>query len=1850
MSLKLVRLRRLLALTIFSCSALATTAQTLTPTSLSFGNWVVQTASTSKAVVLNNTSTAPLAISSISVSGDFGQTSTCPIAPATLAAGGSCKISATFTPTALGVRTGTLTVSDNASNTPQTAQLSGTGVTPVALSPSSLGFGNQLVNATSAAKVLTVQNNQTVPLTIAGISTSGDFAQTSNCPLSPNTLAAKLSCTISVAFTPTAPGARTGTLTVSDNAPNSPQTASLTGTGTVPVSLSPASLAFASQGVSTTSTGKSVTLKNTQTVPLTIWGVSTSGDFAETSTCPLAPNTLGAGASCTISVTFTPTAPGTRTGTLSISDNAPGSPQAASLSGTGTLSGLLSILVAPTNPNLSIGNQQQFVATGVFSGGRSINISNFVSWSSSAPPVARVNSTGLAQALNQGVATVTAAYGAVSGATTITVATPYVTSISVIPDNTSAPVGAYEQFTAVLSYSDGSKEETTNLVSWSSSAATVATVTGSGLARALAAGSVTITARAESVTGGTPLVVVQPSCAAAPPGLVGWWTGDGNTVDLAGNNSATLQNGATYGNGEVGQAFSFAGNGASVLVNAPVYSPTAGTLMLWFLPTGAGSLTGSYDGTNRTPGLAVDANGNLSWEFGNLSAQPLGQISFNQWLHVAMTYSSSNSEVAVNVYLNGNLAASAIASQNSSWYPQFAIGAYLGAQKPSFAGLMDEVAIFSQPLSAEQIQQIYDAFSGGMCKPTLQSIAVTPASPSIALGLSQQFTATGTYTDNNTQDLTGRANWYSSNPNVASVSSTGMASALTAGTTTISATLLSVSGSTTLATAPPPQLQSISVSPANPSVAIGQNQQFVATGLYADGSTQDLTSSVSWSSSQPAIAAITTAGLASGLGGGSSAITAALGTISVTATLSVNPLALVSIAVTPGNASIALGTNQQFAATGTYADGSTLDLTASTTWSSSAPSVATVNASGLATSASTGQTTITAAAASIGGSSTLTVSAAALVSIAITPAIPGIALGTTEPFAATGTFTDGSAQNITGSVQWDTSDGSVATISNTADSPGLATSVATGSSIISATSGSISASTTLTVSIVALASITVNPANPSIALGTTQQFTATGTFTDGSTQDLTTSAAWGSSNTVVATVSPSALGTSPSTGTATITATLGGTSGSTLLTVTPASVVSIAVSPATAAIPFGMNQTFTAVGTFTDGSAQDVTNSAHWSSSVPSVATVSNTSGSSGMATSTGSGSAVINASLGTAAGLGNLTVTNAILAAIEVNPQSPSIPIGGSQQFTATGLYTDGSTANITTSATWASSSATAATISNTSGSRGLAASVGSGTTRISAISGLVAGSTTMAVQDQLVSISVAPSNAVIGPGTNQQFTATGTYASGLMSDVIDSVLWSSSSPAVATINSTGLALSQASGQTVITASVGSVSGSATLAILVAPIQHVVIIFQENRTPDNLFQDPVLISRGADIASSGKDSTGHTIQLKKISLNGDFNPAHDHGSFNQMCHLNSATGQCRMDRADLITVSCNAGATDCPAPDLQFGYVDPSQVQPYFQLAEQYTFADRMFQTNQGPSFPAHQFIISGTSAPSAGSNLFAAENPTISAGCDAPAGSTVRLIDPGGKELSNAPIYPCFEDQTLTDLLEAKGHTWRYYTPSSPAIWTGPNAIQHICGPNAGPPNATACVGSDWTNNVVLDQRKVLSDITTNQLRDVSWVVPSGQASDHAAGTDGSGPSWVASVVNAIGNSSYWANTAIFITWDDWGGWYDHVAPPQVLVNCAQWGCGYVYGFRVPLIVVSPYAKAQHISHQQHDFGSILKFIETTFSLPSLGKADVPADDLSDCFDFSQAPLPFQTIHAPLGPDFFLNDTRPPTDPDDD
>ena len=308
----------------------------LSPTGLNFGNQTVEIVSAAQPVTLTNTGNITLTISTpINVTGanpgDFAQTNNC---GTSLVAGSSCTISVTFKPTATGTRSASVSITDNAPNSPQTVSLSGNGVLPaVTLTPTSLTFPNQVVGTISKAQTVTLQNTGLGVLKITKGAIKGPFGETTNCGTTVNQGS---SCTISVTFKPTTIGTVTGSISITDNAPTSPQMISLQGTGT-DVQLTPASLNFGNQPVGTTSTRKIITLTNKGTVtltlaPVTITGAN-SGDFAQTNNCPAS---LAAGASCSIAVTFTPTATGTRSANVSVSDNGGGSPQQVPLTGTGT--------------------------------------------------------------------------------------------------------------------------------------------------------------------------------------------------------------------------------------------------------------------------------------------------------------------------------------------------------------------------------------------------------------------------------------------------------------------------------------------------------------------------------------------------------------------------------------------------------------------------------------------------------------------------------------------------------------------------------------------------------------------------------------------------------------------------------------------------------------------------------------------------------------------------------------------------------------------------------------------------------------------------------------------------------------------------------------------------------------------------------------------------------------------------------------------------------------------------------------------------------------------------------------------------------------------------------------------------------------------------------------------------------------------------------------------------------------------------------------------------------------------------------------------------------------------------
>jgi phospholipase C len=385
------------------------------------------------------------------------------------------------------------------------------------------------------------------------------------------------------------------------------------------------------------------------------------------------------------------------------------------------------------------------------------------------------------------------------------------------------------------------------------------------------------------------------------------------------------------------------------------------------------------------------------------------------------------------------------------------------------------------------------------------------------------------------------------------------------------------------------------------------------------------------------------------------------------------------------------------------------------------------------------------------------------------------------------------------------------------------------------------------------------------------------------------------------------------------------------------------------------------------------------------------------------------------------------------------------------------------------------------------------------------------------------------------------------------------------------------------------------------SPIKHVVIVIQENRSFDNLFMG----FPGADTQDFGLRHDGTRLTLAQRSLAANFDVDHTVASF-----VNAYDGG-KMDGFDREFGGRNR-------PDDAYAYVPRSETQPYWDMAEQYVLTDQMFPSQLDESFTAHQFLIAGQ----AGGLVNNPNRPPW--GCDSPPGTYANLLQPD--RTAAGSIFPCLDYRTLGDELEDRGLGWRYYVPDvhgsdiGGQAWSAFDAIRHVR------------YGPDWKTRVISPPAAVLRDVPSGKLAEVTWVAPDMRDSDHPGSLSTSGPSWVAAVVNAIGKSGFWKDTAIFVLWDDWGGLYDHVPPQRVDL--------YGLGIRVPMIVISPYAKRGYVAHKQYEFGSILRFTESTFGLPALAASDKRAAALDDCFDFSQSPRTFSAIAAPRSAAAFLND----------
>ncbi|HEY6327147.1 MAG TPA: alkaline phosphatase family protein [Candidatus Cybelea sp.] len=410
-----------------------------------------------------------------------------------------------------------------------------------------------------------------------------------------------------------------------------------------------------------------------------------------------------------------------------------------------------------------------------------------------------------------------------------------------------------------------------------------------------------------------------------------------------------------------------------------------------------------------------------------------------------------------------------------------------------------------------------------------------------------------------------------------------------------------------------------------------------------------------------------------------------------------------------------------------------------------------------------------------------------------------------------------------------------------------------------------------------------------------------------------------------------------------------------------------------------------------------------------------------------------------------------------------------------------------------------------------------------------------------------------------------------------------------------------------------GSARASIGPGISSGKIKHVVIVVQENRSFNNLFYG----YKGATTAKYGYDTYGHKIKLLPLPLETTWDLQHDsHGEIAACNGTGSMPGtNCRMNGFNQEGVNC---AKSCPIKHPQYAYAPYSETKPYFDMAKEWVLADQMYASNfDASSFVSHQFIIAGQAENSI-------DYPGGLWGCPGGPGDMIAKVGP--KRGPDGYEVVCWDPATLGDELDQAHLSWAFYGEmysGNPFIWMAYQAINHIY------------TGPDWSKDMISPPKQIITDVANGKLRSVSWVTPTWTDSDHAGNGSNTGPSWVTSVVNAIGESQYWDATAIFVFWDDYGGWYDAEPPAYADLDGL--------GLRLPLLVISPYARHGRVSHVHYEHGSILKFVEDTFGLGRLAASDTRAKSPArDCFDFNQPPRKFVPIQSPYDRAFFLH--QPP------
>ncbi|MEC4727344.1 Ig-like domain-containing protein [Shewanella sp. D64] len=1059
---------------------------------------------------------------------------------------------------------------------------------------------------------------------------------------------------------------------------------------------------------------------------------------------------------------------------------------------------LVQLNLSPLTASISAGNSQAYTLSGIFSDGSSKELTEFAKWQVVDSSVASIDAAGTAHGKRSGTTKVLATYLGSQLEAELIVTDAVIETLQVSPGQNQLPVGQSQSLTATAFYSDGHKSDVTHLASWSSNSLSIIEVVSSGseagFAQAISEGDAKVTASFNGMQAVSDFVVTNAILESVSLSPI--------TASIAAGNTLQYQFTGFFSDGShqdlthVSSWQSSQGSVASIdrhgLAQSYIKGPTL--------------ITASYIGFNGTAVLDVTDASLIGLQVTPANSfVPLG---------------TSGQYIATAFYSDGH---SSDVTQFATWTAVDNTIVNIVATGTT-GGLAQAIGVGSTQVQAN-FGTAADAVDIMVTDASLVELIVSPANASIAVGVEQEYTATGIFSDGNSKDLTRASFWTSSDVGIASINHTGIATSYLPSEVHVTARYIGFTATAEL-TVTPAELSYIQVTPVDIKVPKGTEGQFEARAYYTDNRSEDITLLASWTSVNEEIVHVGTGsvygGFASALNLGSTQVDAQFNGMSSTANVEVTAAELLELTVTPVDASVAAGLTQSYQAFARFSDGTSKEVTLSSSWQSSDTDIATIDAKGIAYTLYSGSTVIQASYKTLTAKARLAVDEAVLVELQLTPVTSKININEMQQYIATAFYSDGYAVDVSKVTTWTVVDANIAHVITSGITAGRVTGIAEGSSQVNAHYYGLDAQAEVIVTELEYLGINVEPADSHVIVNETTQMQALAVYRDSGgmiiQKDVTDQSFWSVEMRDKISINATGLVTGLKEGESAVYALFQGFEGEGRLNVLDSEVLSIKVTPNNLEVPVGTKGRYKATATMYNYAEVDVTYKATWSSSDPDVIHIVTTGIFGGTGTANALGVSQITAEYQKSSSTVTTRVTDPILESITITPNDDVIYTQSIFQFTAMANYSDNTSVDVTLDASWKSDNPGNIQVQTGSSRAGEVISYDVGVSATISVSyqGKEDARLVTVQENGVAKIEVKPTDIMLAVGAFQVVEVWVTFNDGTSFDYADYVEWSSSDANVATgikdiINGHKI------GSAVLTATFDGHSGSASVEIIPA-------------------------------------------------------------------------------------------------------------------------------------------------------------------------------------------------------------------------------------------------------------------------------------------------------------------------------------------------------------------------------------------------------------------------------------------------